>query len=42
VVDAWYSYLRSEALAVAAPGRVEVDEEEVNGSQRGLEIALPC
>jgi hypothetical protein len=33
-------YLRGEALAVAAPGSIEVDEEELGGAHRRLEVAL--
>lgn len=33
-------YLRGEALAVTAPGSVEVDEEELGGAHRRLEVAL--
>lgn len=40
MADAWCSYLGGEALAVAAPGRVEIDEEEVDGAQRRLKVAL--
>lgn len=34
------SYLGRKALAVTAPRSVEVDEEEVDGTQRDLEVAL--
>ena len=33
-------YLRGEAFAVAAPGGVEVHEEEINGGDRRLKVAL--